>query len=425
MYTSRFARRLTFAVLLMTAAATPHVDGGYAPAGEIVTRWVDRALQAVRSGNVGTPAAGRLYAMATAAMFDAVNGIDAARHRGREHAIVPATGAPALADPRAAAAAAAAEVLRSLVPSQDATLRDALEADLAALDAQRWRVQAGREWGEHVGREVLAARLTDGTEAAVLMPAGTGIGVHRAAFDARFANMNPFGVATIARYALGPPPDIRSEAYARAFNDVKTFGQSDDDDRRNEIALFWLAEGGTPRETGIWLQAVNAIVQQRGTVGDLSATARLFALVGMSIGDAVAVSWQAKATYFSWRPAIAIHEAALDENPATEPDTGWTPRNISIGASPEYMSGTSTFSGAASAAIELFYGKSQLAFCFETDSASNGPRCYRSPLEGAREAGRSRIYQGIHFQFSNEAGLEVGRRIGREIATTRLEKVRH
>jgi hypothetical protein len=66
MYKARFARRLTVAgVVLMITAATPRLDGGYAPAGEIVTRWVDRALQAVRSGNVGTPAAGRLYAMVT------------------------------------------------------------------------------------------------------------------------------------------------------------------------------------------------------------------------------------------------------------------------------------------------------------------------------------------------------------------------
>lgn len=37
-------------------------------------------------------------------------------------------------------------------------------------------------------------------------------------------------------------------------------------------------------------------------------------------------------------------------------------------------------------------------------AASNGPRFYASPLEAAREAGRSRVFQGIHFQFSNEDG---------------------
>src|SRR5687768_15432541 len=48
----------------------------------VATRWVERALAAVRSGNpgvhTGTPGAARTYAMTTAAMYDAVNGIDRA-----------------------------------------------------------------------------------------------------------------------------------------------------------------------------------------------------------------------------------------------------------------------------------------------------------------------------------------------------------
>lgn len=52
--------------------------------------------------------------------------------------------------------------------------------------------------------------------------------------------------------------------------------------------------------------------------------------------------------------------------------------------------------------------------------ASKGPRSYANPLEGAREAGRSRIFQGIHFEFSNEDGRRAGRGIGTEIARTKL-----
>jgi hypothetical protein len=110
----------------------------------------------------------------------------------------------------------------------------------------------------------------------------------------------------------------------------------------------------------------------------------------------------AKATYFTWRPTVAIREADTDGNPATEPDPAWTSRIGAVGGSPEYNSGTSAFAGAASAVIEGFYNDAALGFCFQTDKAINGPRCYSSSLEGAEEAGRSRIYQGIHFQFSNE-----------------------
>jgi len=69
--------------------------------------------------------------------------------------------------------------------------------------------------------------------------------------------------------------------------------------------------------------------------------------------------------------------------------------------------------------IEAFYFPHRVSFCFATDPAP-APRCYNSPLAAAVEAGRSRIYQGIHFQFSNEQGRRVGRRIGLEVALTRL-----
>ena len=383
-----------------------------------VTRWAEQSLQAVRAANVGTPNAGRLYAMVTVAMYDAVNGIDAARSRfGREHALVPTIGAPRAGSRNAAAAAAAHAVLVALVPSQQAALDAALAADLAA--AQDGDLVAGEIWGRYVGEQVVTLRATDGTEMALTIPAGTAVGEHRAAFDARFRNMTPFGVRNLDRYRSGPPPALTSEAYAQAFNDVKTLGQQDADAERNAIAQFWLVEGGTTREPGTWIQALVAIVEQMRTDRSLSDTARIFARVGMAIADGVAASWDTKATFFTWRPFFAIREADLDGNPDTEADPAWTPRNISIGASPEWTSGLSTFSGAASAVIEAFYFPHRVSFCFATDPAP-APRCYNSPLAAAIEAGRSRIYQGIHFQFSNEEGRRVGRRIGLEVALTRL-----
>jgi hypothetical protein len=132
------------------------------------------------------------------------------------------------------------------------------------------------------------------------------------------------------------------------------------------------------------------------------------------------VSWDTKATYFTWRPFFAIREAELDGNPATLADPSWTPRNTSIGASPEYNSGTSMFAGAAATIIEAFYWPRRVRFCFASDLAPSGPRCYERPMDAAIEAGRSRIYQGIHFEFSNLDGRRAGRGIGKEIALTRL-----
>jgi len=73
--------------------------------------------------------------------------------------------------------------------------------------------------------------------------------------------------------------------------------------------------------------------------------------------------------------------------------------------------------------IEGFYCHRAVGFSFQTDLASNGPRFYASPLDAAREAGRSRIFQGTHFQFSNEDGRRAGRGIGSEIVSTKLRPV--
>jgi hypothetical protein len=385
-----------------------------------VTRWTEHAMQSVRAANVGTPNAGRLYAMVTVAMYDAVNGIDAAQQVGREHALVPVTGAPRKGNRSAASAAAAHAVLIALVPTQAQVLDAALEADLATLTSGD--VAGGRQWGQSVGEQVVALRSNDGTQAAEIIPAGSGIGEHRASFDARFRHMTPFGIHNKAVYASGPPPAISSEAYARAFDDVKTLGQQDGDTRRNEIAAFWIAENGTVREPGIWIQATVAIVRQQRTDRSLSETARLLARVGMAVADAVMLGWETKATYFTWRPFFAIREADMDGNPETVGDPLWTPRNVSIGASPEYNSGLAAFSGAASAVIEAFYFPRRVSFCFAGDAAPNNPRCYESPLAAALEGGRSRIYQGIHFQFSNDDGRRTGRRVGFEVALTRLRR---
>jgi hypothetical protein len=415
-----------------------------ASAGNGVTRSVEQSLDAVRAQNVGTPNAGRLYAMVTVAMYDAVNGIDRAHRRGRTHALVPPDGAPTSGNRDVAAAAAAHAVLRGVLrsdqpPVSDGTLDAALAAEIAAAGGRDdGGVAAGAEWGEYVGKQVVAQRSTDGTQSPQTIgmcsrfsdPFACEPGEFHASFDARWRAMKPFGVADASAYGSPPPPAIDGSAYAVAYDDVRTCGSNSaaldalctdptTPGQRQEISTFWLAENGTVRETGTFVQASLALAEQQGTVESTSKTARLFALVGMAIADAVKVSWEAKATYFTWRPTTAIRRAGEDGNAATAPDGSWTSRIGTVGGSPEYNSGTSTFAGAASAAIEGFYCRS-VGFSFQTDMASRGPRAYANPLEAAREAGRSRIFQGIHFQFSNEDGRRAGRGIGSEIARTRL-----
>jgi hypothetical protein len=53
-----------------------------------------------------------------------------------------------------------------------------------------------------------------------------------------------------------------------------------------------------------------------------------------------------------------------------------------------------------------FFCSDHIPFSPVTDSSTNAqPRMYSSFSEAASEVGRSRVFGGLHFEFSNQAGL--------------------
>jgi len=149
--------------------------------------------------------------------------------------------------------------------------------------------------------------------------------------------------------------------------------------------------------------------------------ARLFALLTIAMADTVAPTYQTKFLFRHWRPATAIREADTDGNPNTDPDPGWSPRAGGIGGTPEHWSGHSSFSGAAARALAGFFCQDDIPFDLVTDSAPGGQgRHYSSFSAAEAEAGRSRVVGGIHFEFSNRAGIEAGHGVAAEVLSRKL-----
>lgn len=188
---------------------------------------------------------------------------------------------------------------------------------------------------------------------------------------------------------------------------------------QTDIALFWADGGGTATPPGHWNQIVaDLILEQGGTLVD---RARAFALLNLALADAGIASWDAKYTYELWRPIDAIRDGNLDPNAATAADPAWAPL-LRTPPFPTYTSGHSTFSGAADAVLTHLFGD-HVTFTSRSDSHSGftqrplaasqvRTRSFASFSQAAEEAGRSRIYGGIHFEFDNEAGLASGRALG-------------
>ena len=93
----------------------------------------------------------------------------------------------------------------------------------------------------------------------------------------------------------------------------------------------------------------------------------------------------------------------------------WTPL-LPTPPFPAYTSGHSSFSGAAAAALAAFFKSDDVEFSTTSDGLPGVTRSFKSFTAAANEAGMSRIYGGIHWDFDNVDGLKCGRAVGEHVA---------
>ena len=221
-----------------------------------------------------------------------------------------------------------------------------------------------------------------------------------------------------------PPPELDSAQWASEFNLTKELGRADSATRTPEqtaIARFWADGGGTVTPPGHWNVIARDIANQRGNT--LEQNARLFALLNMAEADAAIIAWDCKYAFNFWRPITAIPNADTDGNPDTVSDPTWTPLLVTPNF-PEYISGHSTFSGAAAAVLAVFFGSDDIPFTTTSEDLPGVSRSYSSFSQAAEEAGMSRIYGGIHFLSADLNGLASGAELGGYVAENFLLPMR-
>jgi hypothetical protein len=354
-------------------------------------------------------------AMVHVAIYDAVDLID------KSYALYPVPGLKAVAppgtSPEVAAAVAADKVLDGVFPKQAATFDAQLQAFLASVPNGASKTQ-GITLGQEVAQAVLTWRSTDGSNNVVPYVPGTKPGDWRPtppafapALFPQWPQMTPFAMTSGSQFRPGGPPELDSNAFAKAFNEVKDYGRIDSTVRtadQTQIADFWADGAGTATPPGHWNEIAEQVAQARGDT--LVQNARLFALLNIAEADAGIVSWDAKYAFNFWRPITAIREADTAGNPKITADPTWTPLLVTP-PFPSYTSGHSTFSAAAASILSSFFGK-HVHFTTGSDFLPGVSRSFKSFTEAAEEAGQSRIYGGIHYQFDNQDGLRSGRELG-------------
>jgi hypothetical protein len=173
------------------------------------------------------------------------------------------------------------------------------------------------------------------------------------------------------------PPSTKSEQFAKELAEIKNYGNNPS--RKNmEIVTFWADGVGTYTPPGHW----NAIASESFVEQNYSEVrwARNMALLNIAMMDAAISCWDAKYTYFNPRPS------QMDSSIKTM--TG-TPNF------PSYVSGHSTFSGAACVVLSHFI-----------------PAKAQSFINMAKEASDSRMFGCIHYRSDCEKGLELGEKVG-------------
>lgn len=385
---------------------------------DVVLDWNKAALNAIRVDKTAPPKASRALACVHTAIFDAVNGALSAPY---EPYLVQPVQFISPISPEAAAAAAAHAGLVDLFPAQKATFDAALAASLAAIPDGPAKA-SGISWGESVAAQILALRHDDGSGDTVDYAAPTGANWWAATPPAfalpllpNWPYVQPWAMTSGSQFRQGPPPSSTSAEYAHSFDEVKRLGRSDSAERtpeQTQIALFWADGPGTATPPGHWHVIAQGLSQERHL--GLLENARLFALLAIAGADAAIVSWDHKYYYSNWRPVTGIQHADTDGNPATTADAAWLPL-IATPPFPSYTSGHSTFSSASARVLALFFGTDKIAFSTTSDALPGVTRSFTRLSTAAEEAGQSRIYGGIHWQYDNQAGLASGRALGEHV----------
>jgi hypothetical protein len=119
-----------------------------------------------------------------------------------------------------------------------------------------------------------------------------------------------------SQFWLPPPYSVSSTQYAADLNETKTMGAFSGSPRtadQSELALFW--QSNTPLT---WNRVAAQISIERGL--SFHQNVHLFALLNVTMADAVIACWDSKYRYSFWRPITAIREdlTPIDTDPTWE-----------------------------------------------------------------------------------------------------------
>jgi hypothetical protein len=165
--------------------------------------------------------------------------------------------------------------------------------------------------------------------------------------------------------------------------------------QQTDIALFW-----EPAINIQYTQVLRAVLAD--TNRPLAWQARFVAAFNVITTDAQIAIYNAKFKYLFWRPVTAIRAGAVD------PDLAWTPL-FTTPRYPDWPSGHGGVAGAAQEVLTAFLGPfapSPINLTSPSDPGST--HTFDRWARITHQVINARVWEGIHFRFSDVAGARVG-----------------
>ena len=372
---------------------------------DIVTDWADTTTAIADEG----PSTVRTMALAQNAVYEAVNAITARYPHDRVD-LGPTQGASV----EAAVAAASRAVLLHEAPELKEKIEAAYARALAKIAAGEPRTK-GIEVGERAAADVLTKHSHDldsiepyrpaappGVYVPTTIPTGWSLGMHR-----------PWFMKSAAQFRPGPPPALKSVQWARDYNEIKALGSATSTVRtpeQTEIARFWAT--ALP---DVHLGLARSVATAPGR--EVTRNARLYAAVTAAMNETETSVFEAKYHYLFWRPITAIRNGDRDGNSATERDPDWVPLIVTP-MQPEYPCAHCMLAATIATVLRAEAGgKSALNLSTTSHTAPGVTRHWTSTDAVVQEVSMARIWAGVHYRTSTEAGNRMGEQVGALVAT--------
>ena len=222
---------------------------------------------------------------------------------------------------------------------------------------------------------------------------------------------------------IPPPPtafnmtDKNGTFYKEVMEVYNALG-SDENEKENRIAIarFWDCNPYVSHHKGHVMFATKKITPGGHWMGiaktacekanaDIMVSSQAYALTAISLADGFISCWDEKFRSELVRPETVIN---------TYVDQEWLP-TLQTPPFPEYTSGHSVISAAASTALTNVFGDNFAYIDSVEVQFGMPPREFKSFYQASEEAAVSRLYGGIHYGPACFIGVEQGRKVGKFI----------